>query len=97
VIPASPRWIRLFGGWLPLLAFYDPPCHRDGSPWDGQKDPGFRITTLVLGWFGYGLSFTLGAARPAPTSRPGSDRARAVIADLDEQVRAARARKDALD
>lgn len=97
VLAASPRRTCLFGGWLPLLAFYDPPCHRDGSPWDGQKDPGFRITTLALGWFGYGVSFTLGTARPAPKSRPSSDEARAMIADLDERIRAAPARKNSSD
>ncbi len=86
VRPAAPRRAKLFGGWLPLLAFYDPPCHRDGSPWDGHEDPGFRITTLVLGWFGYAVSVTLGTARPAKPL--------AAISALDERIRTARSRDE---
>jgi hypothetical protein len=79
-----------FGSWLPLLSFYDPPCHADGSPWNGHEDPGFRVTTLVVGWFGYGASITVGSPHPIRASK--SMNADTAIAALDERVREARLR-----
>lgn len=92
--PASPWRVRLFGGWLPLIAFYDPPCHRDGSPWNGRDDPGFRVTTLVLGWLGYGVSFTVGAVRPPHPNAAGS---KAAIAALDARIESARVQDGSSD
>ncbi len=89
--------LPLFGGWLPLLAFYDPPCRRDGTPWDGREDPGFRITTLVFGWFGHGVSVTVGAPRPVPAQNPGPVEQRDAIETLDERIKASRARKDSTE
>ncbi|MBV9077395.1 MAG: hypothetical protein JO048_07920, partial [Methylobacteriaceae bacterium] len=53
----------LFGGWLPLAAFFEPPCRADGSPWDGVDDPGYRVPTFVLGWFGRAVSVAVGKPR----------------------------------
>lgn len=88
--PGSPWRARLFGGWLPLIAFYDPPCHRDGSPWNGRDDPGFRVTTLVLGWLGSGVSFTLGGVRPADPRAADAAGSKTAIAALDERIESAR-------
>ncbi len=53
----------LFGGWLPLLKFINVPCEPDGGPWDGMRDPGWRITIFAACWLGWGASITLGEPR----------------------------------
>ncbi|WP_336489095.1 hypothetical protein [Methylobacterium nigriterrae] len=81
----------VFGGWLPMIAFYDPPCQADGRPWNGVKDPGYRITILALGWLNHGFSVTVGAPRPA--GGPGRDREAALneaVAALDRRLDFAR-------
>lgn len=90
--PSGPgsKTFPLFGGWLPLAAFYDPPCQADGSPWNGQTDPGYRMTILVLGWFNRAISVRVGSPKPWRPQPSQSDRD-AAIAAMDERVKRARA------
>jgi hypothetical protein len=62
------RW-PVFGGWLPLLAFYEPPCERDGGLWDGVQDPGYRVTIFVMGWLNRAVSISIGGPRPIAKAR----------------------------
>lgn len=80
-----------FGGWLPLIAFYDPPCHSDGSPWDGVEDPGYRVTTLVVGWLNRGLSILVGTPRRVTPAQALSAReVGEAVSAMDERIRLSR-------
>lgn len=91
-LPASTGW-PLFGGWLPIIVFTDPPCHADGRPWDGVNDPGYVTTLLVVGWLNWAVSVQVGQARrrkPAPDAREFGK----AVSELDERIRAARRRSE---
>lgn len=83
----------LFGGWLPLAAFYDPPCQADGSPWNGRNEPGYRMTILVVGWFNHAVSVRVGAPKPyrKPYRRQRSrSEVDGAVASMDERIRQSR-------
>ena len=87
-----PRESRIFGVWLPLIALYDVPCEADGSPWDGKQDPNFRVTILVVGWFGRAISLTvgepwIGSGGPAWTKRFSLHQGRVAPAPLNSASR----------
>lgn len=61
----DPEKSRSIGTYLPLVVTCKPPCHADGSPWDGVEDPGYRTRLLVFAWLGRGVSVAIG--RPVRT------------------------------
>lgn len=89
-LPASSGW-PLFGGWLPLVAFANPPCNADGSPWDGIHYSGYVTTILVMGWLNRAISVEVGRPRrrkSVPDAR-SLDRA---LREMDERIRVAQQR-----
>ena len=88
---ATPRSFPLFGGWLPLAAFYDPPCHADGRPWNGRSDPGYRMTILVVGWFNHAVSLRVSSPKPLK-ARPSRRELDSAVTALDERIQRSRAR-----
>ncbi|TXN72288.1 hypothetical protein [Methylobacterium sp. WL6] len=91
---ALPEW-PLFGGWLPLLAFYEPRCRADGSPWNGIDDPGYRTTVLAVGWFGRAFSLVVGSPkRVKPQGQRNAPSRASVVSELDRRIAAERAKSN---